>query len=189
MTPKTTTSNTSKRSKLVRWYPLVCISGKEERVAEMIRELAARNPHFAASFAGVFVPKTLEIREDEQGEPRRVERPFLSGYVLVGLRRLNEPVELTLRSVKWVLGWANGSPVPLSDHELARLRSADKGAPSDEQSLVGKCVAIKKGPLSGFEGQVIEDSPAKMMVRLIVPIFGRDTEVEVRRDYISGPIS
>jgi transcriptional antiterminator NusG len=71
--------------------------------------------------------------------------------------------------------------VPLSSSEVERIfRQAREQEPVLKVSTgVGDKIVVLSGPFKDFEGEVIEVSPERGKLKVLLSIFGRDTPVEL----------
>jgi transcriptional antiterminator NusG len=79
------------------------------------------------------------------------------------------------------VGPDNTTPTPLSRDEVDALLSRSDN--HEERMIidlqVGDLVKITDGPFKDYDGKVAEVNEEKGSVKVLVPIFGRDTAVEL----------
>jgi transcriptional antiterminator NusG len=79
------------------------------------------------------------------------------------------------------VGPDNTTPTPLSKDEvdLLLVRSGEGETKMAIDFEVGDLVKITDGPFKEYDGKVSEVNTEKGSVKVLVPIFGRDTAVEL----------
>lgn len=181
---KETTTNNAKTEGLkgVRhWYAIHTYSGYEDAVARYLKQrvdsLAMNDKIFS-----VVVPKEQKIKI-KNGKRRVVEEKIYPGYVLVDMV-MTDDSWYVVRNTPRVTGFVGAdaaTPVPLSQEEidglLARMGAKDTKFKVDFQ--VGETVKIVDGPFKDYDGKISEIDNDKGKVKVLVPIFGRDTVVEL----------
>ncbi|MEK6809431.1 MAG: KOW motif-containing protein, partial [Nanoarchaeota archaeon] len=72
-------------------------------------------------------------------------------------------------------------PTPLSYEEVDALMSRMDGAEPEFKIdiTVGEIVRITDGPFKDYDGKVSEIDKEKGRIKVMVPVFGRDTAVEL----------
>ena len=166
---------------LRQWYAVQTYSGYEEAVARYLKQrvesLAINDKIF-----NILVPKEKTIRV-KGGKRQTVEEKIYPGYVLV---------EMILTEDSWYVVWNtprvtgfvgpdNTTPTPLSKDEVDLLL-ARSGRDEGKVVLdlkVGDLVKITDGPFKEYDGKIAEVNEEKGSVKVLVPIFGRDTAVEL----------
>ncbi|MDP9196054.1 MAG: transcription termination/antitermination protein NusG [Pseudomonadota bacterium] len=166
----------------MRWYVVHVHSGFEKRVAETIRETAAKKK-MSDRFGDILVP-TETVAEVRRGQKVNTERKFFPGYVLVSMDMSDETWSLVKNTAK-VTGFLGGSgkPSPISEAEAARIRNQVQEGVERPRSLityeVGEQVRVADGPFTSFNGVVEEVDEEKSRLKVAVSIFGRATPVEL----------
>ena len=79
------------------------------------------------------------------------------------------------------VGADSATPVPLSKEEIETLmaRIGEKDIKFRVDLRVGDLVKIIDGPFKDYDAKVSEVDEAKGKIKVLVPIFGRDTAVEL----------
>lgn len=166
-----------------RWYVLHVYSGFENKVAEGIREKAAKQG-LEEFIDEILVPKE-EIVEVKRGQRVNTERKFFPGYVLAKLE-MNDNVWHLIKDtpkVSGFLGAGGNRPVPISEREAMRiLNQVKEGIDRPRPSItfdIGEEVKVTDGPFASFAGVVEEVDEDKAKLKVSVMIFGRATPVEL----------
>ena len=112
-----------------------------------------------------------------------IEEKIYPGYVLVNMI-LTEDSWYVVRNTPRVDGFVGPdktTPTPLSEDEIQALLGR---MGKDESSFkvdhkVGDLVKITDGPFKEHEGKISEVDEEKGRLKVMVPIFGRDTAVDL----------
>lgn len=165
-----------------RWYVLHVYSGFENKVAEALREKAAKQG-LEDKVEEVLVP-TESVVQVRQGKRATTEQKFFPGYVLAKLD-LNDEVWHLVKNTPKVTGFlgAGNKPSPISEKEAERLiqqiqEGVDRPRPSI-QFDIGEEVKVADGPFASFNGVVEEIDEEKGRLKVSVSIFGRATPVDL----------
>lgn len=166
-----------------RWYVLHVYSGFEKKVAESIKEKAAKQG-LEEHIDEILVP-TEEVTEVKRGQRVNTERKFFPGYVLAKLD-MNDNVWHLIKNTPKVSGFlgAGGSrPVAISESEAQRiLKQVQEGIDHPRPLVmfdIGEEVKVTDGPFASFNGIVEEIDEDKAKLKVSVSIFGRATPVEL----------
>lgn len=167
----------------MRWYVLHVYSGFENKVAESIKEKAAKQG-LEDYIEEILVP-TEEVVEVKRGQRVNAERKFFPGYVLAKID-LNDTVWHLIKDtpkVSGFLGSGGNKPVPISEREAQRIiTQVQEGVDRPRPSIVydiGEEVKVTDGPFASFNGTVEEIDEEKSKLKVSVSIFGRQTPVEL----------
>lgn len=166
----------------MRWYVLHVYSGFEGKVAEAIKDKAAKKG-LADKVEDIMVP-TEEIVEVKRGQKINAERKVYPGYVLAKLD-MNDDVWHMIKDTPKVTGFlgASNKPSPISEREAARLlQQLQEGIEKPRSSIsfdIGEEVRVSEGPFASFNGIVEEVDEEKAKLKVSVSIFGRATPVEL----------
>lgn len=169
------------KSKERHWYAVHTYSGYEDAVARYLKQrvdsLSMNDKIF-----NVLVPKETKIKI-KNGKRRTAEEKIYPGYVLVDMV-LTEDSWYVVRNTPRVTGFVgpdSTTPVPLSKEEIdalmARMGGEEKKFKVDFRP--GEMVKIIDGPFKDYDAKVSEVDEEKAKVKVLVPIFGRDTVVEL----------
>lgn len=163
------------------WYAVHTYSGYEDAVARYLKQrvdsLSMNDKIF-----NVLVPKETKIKI-KNGKRRTVEEKIYPGYVLVDMV-LTEDSWYVVRNTPRVTGFVgpdSTTPTPLSKDEVDVLMARMGGAETKFKIEIrpGEMVKIIDGPFKDYDAKVSEVDEEKAKIKVLVPIFGRDTVVEV----------
>ncbi len=130
----------------------------------------------------IIVPKEKKIKI-RSGKRVTVEEKIYPGYVLVEM--IMEPDSwYVVRNTPRVTGFVGAdttNPTPLSYGEIETLmdRMSVDEPKFKLDVVVGETVKIIDGPFKDYDGKVSEIDIDKGRIKVLVPIFGRDTAVEL----------
>ncbi len=163
------------------WYAIHTYSGYEEAVARYLKQrvdsLAMNDKIYQ-----VIVPTEKKIKV-KNGRRTTFEEKIYPGYVLVDMV-LTEDSWYVVRNTPRVTGFVgsdNTTPTPLSTEEVESLlgrMGKDEGT-FNVDLLVGDLVKVVDGPFKDYDGKISEIDTEKGRIKVMVPIFGRDTAVEL----------
>lgn len=166
-----------------KWYVLHVYSGFETKVAEAIKEKAAKKG-LSEHIIEILVP-TEEVVEMRRGQRVNAERKFFPGYVLAKVD-MNDNVWHLIKDTPKVSGFLGGGgnkPVPISEKEAQQiLQQVQEGIERPRPSVIydiGEEVKVTDGPFASFNGVVEEIDEEKSKLKVSVSIFGRPTPVEL----------
>jgi transcription termination/antitermination protein NusG len=165
-----------------RWYIVHAYSNFEKKVAEAIREQAARQG-LQDLFEDIRVP-TEEVVEVHRNKKRIREARHFPGYVLVKMDMSDEAYHLVKNTPK-VTGFlgAQNKPQPVSEKEVQRILGQVEEAAARPRPVImfdiGERVRLTDGPFQSFEGSVEEVDEERGRLKVSVTIFGRATPVDL----------
>lgn len=172
-----------------QWFVVRVPTNMEERVRESLLH-RIKSHDLEAKVPQVLVAQVSEA-EIRRGKKRVVQRKIFPGYVLLeadlydGEGKLDKDLWFFIKDTPR-LGDFVGSdqyPQPMSQEEVDRIlggmKSTEEKPRVNIPCQVGDRVKIKEGPFENFNGVVDEVNEEKMIVRVIVTIFGRETPVEL----------
>ena len=174
---------TKSDNKDAKYYVLRAVSGKEQQVKEYI-EAEMKHTDLGQYVFDVLIPmeRTYQIRN---GKKIAKDRPYYPGYVFVQALLVGE-VQHKLRYTPNVLGFleANPEPSPLRPSEVKRMLGVmdeltEKADDIEIEFFIGEKVKVAFGPFAGFFGEVTEVQNEKKKLKLLVKVFGRETQMEV----------
>jgi transcriptional antiterminator NusG len=172
---------------LFRWYVINTYSGHENKVkANLEHRIVSMNQ--APRFRRVVVP-TEQVIETKDGQKVQTEKRVLPGYVLVNMD-LNDEAWSVVKNTPGVTGFvgAGSKPVPLAQGEVDRILrtgAATGVAPRAQVEFsLGESVKVTSGPLSDFDGEVVDVNPDQQKLKVLVDIFERQVPVELTFDQV-----
>ena len=174
---------------MFRWYVINTYSGHENKVkANLEHRIMSMNQQ--PRFRRVVVP-TEQVIETKDGQKVQTEKRVLPGYVLVNMD-LNDDAWTVVKSTPGVTAFvgAGAKPSPLSQAEVDRILHAGGGpggaaAPRAQVEFsLGESVKVTSGPLSDFDGEIVEVNPEQQKLKVLVDIFERQVPVELGFDQV-----
>lgn len=167
-----------------RWYIVHAHSGFEKKIAESIKEQAAKK-NISHLIEEVVVP-VEEVSEVRRGKKVTAERKFFPGYVMVKMELTDETwhmVKNTQKVTGFLGGGGKGRPVPITEREaesiFKQVREGIEHPKSKVSFEIGENVKIVEGPFESFVGLVEGVDDEKSRVKVSVSIFGRATPVDL----------
>lgn len=172
---------TPEKEALRRWYAVHTYSGYEDAVVRYLNQrvdsLSMNDKIFS-----VIVPKEKKIKI-RNGKRITIEEKVYPGYVLVEM--IMEPDSwYVVRNTPRVTGFVGADstdPTPLSYEEVdALMKRMNAGDPKFKVDIqIGEMVRITDGPFKDYDGKVAEIDEQRGRVKVMVPVFGRDTAIEL----------
>ena len=176
------TKTTETKKKERAWYAVHTYSGYEDAVARYLKQ-RVESLVMNGKIFNIIVPKEKKIRI-KNGKRKTVEEKIYPGYVLVEML-LDEDSWYVVRNTPRVTGFVgtdNSTPVPLSKEEIDTLMARMGGGEEAKFNIEvksGDVVKIIDGPFRDYEGKISEVDEERGKLKVLVPIFGRDTAVEL----------
>jgi transcriptional antiterminator NusG len=172
---------------MFRWYVINTYSGHENKVkANLEHRIVSMNQQ--PKFRRVVVP-TEQVIETKDGQKVQAEKRVLPGYVLVNMN-LDDDAWTVVKNTPGVTGFvgAAGKPLPLSQTEVDRIlrtgvATAERARAQVAYSL-GESVKVTSGPLSDFDGEIVDVQPDAQKLKVLVDIFERQVPVELGFDQV-----
>ncbi len=167
------------------WYAVHTYSGYEDAVA---RNLKQRIESFGMQdkIFDVVVPTEKKIKI-KGGRKTEVKEKTFPGYVLVDMIATDDAWSVVRNTpqVTGFVGTANQA-VPLSPDEVEKIlkRTAGGEVRHAIDLSEGDAVVIIDGPFKDLEGKVGEIDEERGKVKVLVPMFGRETPVELEADQV-----
>ncbi len=175
-----------------QWFVLKVQSNRERSIRDsIIRRIKMEG--MEDCFGQVFIP-TEKIVETKGGGRRVREQKLLPGYMMIEMA-LNDETWHLVRSTGGVGDFtgAAGKPIPMEEHEVRRWlgleASDDKETKQEEEKAarpvvkfvvaVGEHVKVKEGAFENFEGVIDSLDEVTGKLKVMIEIFGRNTEVEL----------
>jgi transcriptional antiterminator NusG len=168
-----------------RWYAIHTYSGYEDAVARNLRQ-RVDSFGMAGQIFQVLVPteKKIKIKGGRKIEAREKVFP---GYVLVDMIASDEAWSVVRNTpqVTGFVGTANQA-VPLDQAEVDEILKRASGDTVRHSIDLGEgdAVVIIDGPFKDLEGKVGEIDEERGKVKVLVPMFGRETPVELEADQV-----
>jgi len=162
------------------WYAIHTYSGYEEAVARNLRQriesLGVEDKIF-----NVIVPSEKKIKI-KGGKRVPEEEKIYPGYVLVEMI-VTDDSWYVVRNTPRVTGFVGTGiyPVPLDKKEVDRLfkRMTTDVTKHKIDLVLGETVTVTDGPFKDLEGKISEIDDERGKIKVLVPMFGRDTPVEL----------
>jgi transcriptional antiterminator NusG len=166
---------------LVQWYAVHTYSGYEEAVARYLKQRVASLSMEDKIFE-IIVPTEKRIKV-KGGRRETIEEKLYPGYVLVKMI-LTEDSWYVVRNTPRVTGFVgadNTKPTPLSKDEVDSLlvRMGKEETKFNFDLKVGDLVKITDGPFKEYDGKISEIDEERGRIKVMVPVFGRDTAIEL----------
>ncbi|MEK0182985.1 MAG: transcription termination/antitermination protein NusG [Oscillatoriales cyanobacterium] len=177
---------------VARWYAVQVASGCEKRVKANLQQ-RIQTLDVADRIVQVEIPQTPAIKVGKDGSRRQSDEKIFPGYVLIRMF-MDEDTWQVIKNTPNVINFVGAEqkrrygrgrghvkPLPLSHSEVERIfRNAQESEPVVKVSMAtGDHVVVLSGPFKDFEGDVIEVSPERNKLKVLLSIFGRDTPVEL----------
>ncbi|OGY57131.1 MAG: transcription termination/antitermination protein NusG [Candidatus Colwellbacteria bacterium RBG_13_48_8] len=169
------------QKKIAQWFAVHTYAGYEDAVARYLKQ-RVDSLEMNDKIFKIIVPKEKKIKI-RSGRRITVEEKIYPGYVLVQM--IMEPDSwYVVRNTPRVTGFVGSdstNPVPLSFDEIESLmaRMGQTEAKIKFDLKTGETVRIIDGPFKDYDGKISEIDEARGRVKIMVPIFGRDTAVEL----------
>ncbi len=181
------------------WYVVHTYAGYENKVKANL-QTRVQNLDVEDYIFQIEVP-TEEVTEIKNGQPKRVNRKVLPGYILVRME-LEAEARSVVRNTPGVTGFVGqtSEPTPLSIRDVVKFllppsaqRKAAKAAASAEKNdvllpdgpavevdfEVGESVTVMDGPFATLPASISEVNAEQRKLKVLVSIFGRETPVEL----------
>lgn len=165
-----------------RWYAVHTYSGYEDAVARYLKQ-RVESLSMNDKIFDIVIPKEKQIRL-KAGKRKVVEEKIYPGYVLVNMI-LTEDSWYVVRNTPRVMGFVgpdSTKPTPLSKEEVEGLMNRmeqDTEAKFTVDFVEGDLVKVIEGPFRDYEGKIVGVDQEQGRIKVAVPVFGRDTEVEL----------
>jgi transcriptional antiterminator NusG len=172
---------------MFQWYVINTYSGHENKVKANL-EHRIESMGQRQRFRRVVVP-TEQVIETKDGQKVQAEKRVLPGYVLVNMD-LNDEAWVVVKNTPGVTGFvgAGAKPVPLSQPEVDRILHTGTGGSAPARNQVefslGESVKVTSGPLSDFDGEIVDVNPDQQKLKVLVDIFERQVPVELGFDQV-----
>jgi transcription termination/antitermination protein NusG len=171
-----------------QWYVLRVASNKEDQVCEALTK-KVQIENITDVIGRILVP-TIKEKRVKAGNARVFQKKLYPGYVFVEML-INSDGTIPEKAwfvIKETMGvgdfiGSDNKPVPMGNQDVEKMLMVVETA-KEQPSLTidfkkGDQVKIREGPFENFEGQVEDVNSQKGMVKVIVTVFGRPTELEL----------
>ena len=163
------------------WYAIHTYSGYEDAVALYLKQ-RVESLLMTDKIFNVVVPKESKIKV-KNGKRYKTEEKIYPGYILVDMVLDNDSWYI-VRNTPRVTGFVGtnaASPTPLSKPEVEDLmkRMGEKEPVFSVDLKINEVVRISDGPFKDSEGRVAEIDTERGKIKVLVPVFGRDTLIEL----------
>jgi transcriptional antiterminator NusG len=168
-----------------QWYAIHTYSGYEDAVARNLKQ-RVESFDMSGTIFNIVVPieKKVKIKNGRRVE---MKEKIFPGYVLVEMIATDEAWSVVRNTpqVTGFVGTANQA-VPLSPEEVDTILSRSTGDTVRHAIDLseGDAVIIIDGPFKDLEGKVGEIDEERGKVKVLVPMFGRETPVELEADQV-----
>ena len=175
-----------------RWYALRTISGKEQKVKELL-EAEIKNSDLGLHVYQVLLPTEKIVSTSRAGKKVVKEKPRMSGYIFVEAVLTGE-IEYELRNTTDIIDFVRNrenppKPEPVREAEINRMLGAaddviegvDEGV---NDYMVGEEVKVISGPFNGFIGEIEDVNREKRTLKVMVKVFGRKTPLELENSQV-----
>jgi transcription termination/antitermination protein NusG len=173
---------------MFRWYVINTYSGHENKVKQNL-EHRILSMGQQSRFRRVVVP-TEQVIETKDGQKVQIEKRVLPGYVLVNVD-LSDEAWTVVKGTPGVTAFvgAGAKPVPLTQPEVDRIlhQGRESGAPALKAQVefsLGESVKVTSGPLSDFDGEIVDVNADQQKLKVLVDIFERQVPVELGFDQV-----
>lgn len=161
----------------MRWYVIHALSGYEEKVVQTLKHFNDLGKLGENNVDQILVPY-----ETVKEKKKTLQKKMYPGYVLARMN-LTSDVRHTIKQVQGVIGFIGSAdaPQPLSDVEVASIfHRMSQEEPTVEMAYeVGDTIKVVSGPFTEAIGKVREIEMDRRKVKIMVSVFGRDTQVEL----------
>jgi len=173
--------NIKQEEEMKQWFAIHTYSGYEDAVMRYLKQridsLGVNDRIF-----NVLVPKVKKVKI-KNGKKVETEEKIYPGYVLVEMF-MGPDTWYIVRNTPRVTGFVgtdSATPSPLSKEEVDSLmmKMSDGEGGFKMDFRVGELVRIIDGPFKESDGKIAEIDEVRGRVKVLVPIFGRDTVVEI----------
>ncbi len=163
-----------------RWYVVHTYSGRENKVAETLKQRAA-TLNLTDKIIKVLIP-TRERIQIKKGQRKKMVEKVFPGYMLINMI-MDDESWLAVRTTQGVTGFvgASSKPNPIPAFEVEAItKYAQQATPQYKAEFSeGEAVKITDGPFNEFLGTVQKIDESKAQVTVLINIFGRETPVEL----------
>ncbi|HHD92508.1 MAG TPA: transcription termination/antitermination factor NusG [Candidatus Portnoybacteria bacterium] len=163
-----------------KWYAIHTYAGYEDVVARDLKR-RVENTGMDDKIFSIIVPKEKKIKI-RSGQRKIIEEKIYPGYVLVEMI-VTDDSWYVVRNTPRVTGFVGSGvvPTPLSEAEINEIK---KRMLIEEPKFklnvsIGDLVKITDGPFKDSLGKISEIDEEHGRVKILVPMFGRETPVDM----------
>lgn len=158
-----------------KWYVLHTFTNYENIAKENLK-LVIENFGLHDRIFDIVIPMQ-DVVEEKNGKKVIVSKKILPSYIFIKMI-YGDDIWHAITRTRGVTGFAGpkGRPLPLTEQEIKQMRLE---VVECENVNVGEEVEIMSGQLAGCKGKVISVNSEQKIAKLLVEVFGRDTEVEL----------
>ncbi len=161
-----------------KWYAVHTHPGCEDAVFRYLKQ-RIKALEMEDKIFEVLVPKQKKAKI-KRGKREIIEEKVYPGYVLVKMI-LDDNTWYIVRNTPRVTGFVGTNithPTPLSEEEVEKwLKKEEPEFKIDYQP--GETIQVTDGPFKGKEGKISEIDEKKGKLKVEIPLFGRETNVEL----------
>ena len=183
--PKEVRDETKPKEEDARWYTIHTYAGYENAVERNLKQ-RIESLGMEGKIFSVVVPTEKKIRV-KAGKRIVEEEKIYPGYILVRMV-VDDDSWFVVRNTPRVTGFvgSGNTPVPMEQAEAdALMKRMGAEAPRHRIDLMkDDPVVISDGPFKDLEGKVGEIDEERGKVKVLVPMFGRETPVELEADQV-----
>ena len=164
-----------------KWYILNVMAGQEQKIADGIKALAAKN--LDKFVEDVLVP-CKQVIKIKKGQKVQESQKLFPGYVFIKAD-LNSNAYNVINAIPKVMGFLGGknNPQPVDEKKMKDILSLVNNENVDNSKNqifeIGETLNVIEGPFESFTGTVEDFDAEKQRVRISILIFGRATSVEL----------
>ena len=172
---------------MFRWYAVNTYSGHENKVKQNLEHRVVSLGQ-QRNVRQIVIP-TENVSEMKDGQKIQIERRTMPGYVLVNMD-LNDDAWSVVKNTPGVTGFvgAGAKPVPLAQTEVDRIlhtgTAVGERPRTQVQFSLGESVKVTSGPLSDFDGEIVDVNGDQQKLKVLVDIFERQVPVELAFDQV-----
>jgi transcription termination/antitermination protein NusG len=163
-----------------QWFAIHTYAGYEHAVARNLKQ-RTESLGMEDKIFDVVVPTERKIKI-KGGKRTEEEERVYPGYVLVKMIVTDDSWYI-VRNTPRVTGFVGSGvqPVPLSEEEIGSLfKRMNTDTPKHQIDFtIDEPVVIMDGPFKNLEGKIGEVDESRGKVKILVPMFGRETPVEL----------
>ena len=170
------------------WYIVHTYSGFEKKVSESLAQRV--QAYGLQNEIGEILIPTEDVVEMRSGRKVVTPKRFFPGYILVEMHMSDNAWHVVKNTPK-VTGFvgAGAKPVPLAQGEVDRILHTGAAAAggalrSQVEFTLGESVKVTSGPLSDFDGEIVDVNADQQKLKVLVDIFERQVPVELGFDQV-----